>query len=171
MERDINVVAQVKEDGSVGFKTGDGLPLDMAGGKAMRNITINFSAFSPTSVKVFIPNNDPDGETGGRTVELKKVLESEAAGTVFFAGQVPIGFAPKEITINFDVDPELPQDLELTFYKNIGPDSSQTGVTVYEVTEYDNEEGLCVISLTAGLDYDLWIPSDIYIGVAPHIPG
>ena len=32
MERDINVVAQVKEDGSVAFKTGDGMPLSMGGG-------------------------------------------------------------------------------------------------------------------------------------------
>lgn len=32
MERDINVVAQVKEDGSVAFKTGDGMPLQMGGG-------------------------------------------------------------------------------------------------------------------------------------------
>lgn len=33
MERNINVVAQVKEDGSIAFKTGDGLPLQMGGGE------------------------------------------------------------------------------------------------------------------------------------------
>lgn len=32
MERDINVVAQVKEDGTISFKTGDGHPLSMGGG-------------------------------------------------------------------------------------------------------------------------------------------
>lgn len=32
MERDINVVAQVKENGNVSYKTGDGLPLEIGGG-------------------------------------------------------------------------------------------------------------------------------------------
>lgn len=38
MERDINVVAQVKEDGSVGYKTGDGLPLDIGGGGEVKHL-------------------------------------------------------------------------------------------------------------------------------------
>lgn len=168
MERDINVVANVKKDGSVAFKTGDGLPLEMGGGKAMRNITFSSTAFLPTSVKAFIPD-DLDDETVGHYVELKPVLKDVDSG--LFAAQIPFGFPPSEITINFEGDPELPQALDIQVYKSTGAYAPpQSDSTKYEVTDYDYENGVCVISISTGPDYELWIPSNIYIGVDPHNP-
>lgn len=169
MERDINVVANVKKDGSVAFKTGDGLPLEMGGGKAMRNVTFFSTAFLPTSVKAFIPD-DPDDDTVGHYVELKPMLKDEEAGAGLFSVQIPVGLPPKHISINFVGDPELPSLLGIVFYKTVGDYSLQAGLTSYFVTEYDHETGVCVISIQEGSDYVLWIPSDIYIRVDPHTP-
>lgn len=61
MERDINVVAQVKEDGSIAFKTGDGLPLQIGGGgtKLYRH-TITGEAMGHSFKFSFIStNSDP----------------------------------------------------------------------------------------------------------------
>ncbi len=40
MERDINVVVRIKEDGSMSFLSGDGLPIQIGGGSTSENVEI-----------------------------------------------------------------------------------------------------------------------------------
>lgn len=52
MERDINVVVRIKEDGSMSFMSGDGLPLNMGGGTKLYKHILTLGVKSPGNITV-----------------------------------------------------------------------------------------------------------------------
>lgn len=52
MERDINVVVRIKEDGSMSFMSGDGLPLKIGGGTKLYKHILTLGVKNPGNITV-----------------------------------------------------------------------------------------------------------------------
>lgn len=167
MERDINVVANVKKDGSVAFKTGDGLPLEMGGGKAMRNVVMGFRFDGVKKIQMRVETDtDPAGQAIYSIVE-PNVIGGEGSG--FYAISTPVGMPPEEIHVYCDDDMSWPEHgFDMTVYKAIGPELTQIDRTKYEITNVDPEFRTFAILLTPGIDISFWAASDIVFEISEH---
>lgn len=169
MERDTNVVAQVKEDGSVAFKTGDGLPLEIGGGKAMRNIIIGFRFDYVKKIRITVETGTrPDGQLIYSTVEPNPIM---GEGSGLYAISMPVGFMPVQIDVYCNEDASFPDTgFDMTIYKTLGPELTQVDRTKYEITNVSLISKTFSIQLTPGIDIGWWAASDIFFDVGEENP-